>query len=88
MTDDDRGHGPDDLGDDEQEFEVEEYERYIEDPPADLEVAEDDDNDAEAAYDWADRHPAAARHDETTLVNNQSDEAAEEAAVQERRPPR
>jgi len=48
----------------------------------------DDDNDAEAAYDWADRHPAAARHDETTLVNNQSDEAAEEAAVQERRPPR
>jgi hypothetical protein len=88
MTDDDRGHGPDDLGDDEQEFEVEEYERYIEDPPGDLEVAEDDDNDAAAAYDWADRHPAVAGHEGTTLVNDQGDEAAEDAAVQERRPPR
>jgi hypothetical protein len=87
MTNDDRGYGPDDMGDDEQEFEVEEYEQYIEDPPDDLDVAEDDDDDAEAAYDWADRHPSAAGRDGTP-VNDLSDEAAEESAVQERRPPR
>jgi hypothetical protein len=86
MTDD-RGYGPDDMGDDEQEFEVEEVERYIEDPPDDLEITEDDDNDAENAYDWARRHPTAAGHDGIP-VNDQSDEAAEESAVQERRPPR
>ena len=35
MTSDDRtaGPGPDDMGDDEQEFEIAEYEQYIEDPP-------------------------------------------------------
>jgi hypothetical protein len=87
MTEGDRSHGPDDMGDDEQEFEVDEYERYIEDPPDDLEITEDDDNDAENAYDWADRHPKAAGRD-GTLVNDLSDEPAEEAAVQERRPPR
>jgi hypothetical protein len=86
MTDD-RGYGPDNMGDEEQELEAEEYERYIEDPPDDLKVTEDDDNDAEKAYDWAGRHPKAAGHD-GTLVNDRSDEAAEESAVQERRPPR
>jgi len=73
------------MGDDEQEFEVEEYERYIEDPPDDLEVTEDDDNDAEDAYSWADRHPTAAGHDGTS-VSDRTDQAAEESAVQERRP--
>jgi hypothetical protein len=87
MTDDDRSYGPDDMGDDEQEFEAEEYERYIEDPPNDLVVTEDDDADAEDAQDWADRHPAAAGHD-GTLVNDETGKTAEESAVQARRPPR
>ena len=44
MDSDERiGHGPDDMGDDEQEFEVSEYEQYIEDPPEDLVISEDDD---------------------------------------------
>ena len=48
MDSDERiGHGPDDMGDDEQEFEVSEYEQYIEDPPDDLVISEDDDSDAE-----------------------------------------
>jgi hypothetical protein len=54
------GYGPDDMGDDAQETEVAEYEQYIEDPPADLVIAEDDDNDAEQATDWAARHPRSA----------------------------
>ena len=87
VTIDDRGFGPDDMGDDEQETEVEEYERYIEDPPADLEITEDDDNDAEVAYDWADRHPGAAGHDGKP-VHDRRDETAEESAVQVRRLPR
>jgi hypothetical protein len=73
-----RGHGPDDMGDDEQEFEVSEYEQYIEDPPDDgLVIAEDDDDDAEAAEDWAARHPKAATRPEVP------DEAAEETAMHE-----
>jgi hypothetical protein len=85
--DDDRGFGPDDMGDDEQETTVEEYERYIEDPPDDLEIAEDNDNDAENAYDYAARHPEAAGHDGNP-VNDRRDETAEESAVRVRRLPR
>ena len=84
MTDNDRGYGPDDMGDDEQEFETEEYERYIEDPPEDLPVTEDSDDDAEAAYDWAERHPTAAGRDGDP-ASVQQDESAEESAVRERR---
>ena len=71
------GHGPDDMGDDEQEFEVAEYEQYVEDPPDDLVISEDDDSDAEAAEDWAARHPRAATRPEVP------DEAAEESAIHE-----
>ena len=71
------GHGPDDMGDDEQEFEVSEYEQYIEDPPDDLVISEDDDNDAEQAEDWAARHPRAATRREVP------DEAAEDSAIHE-----
>ena len=85
--DDDRGFGPDDMGDDEQETTVEEYERYIEDPPDDLVIAEDNDNDAEQAYDYADRHPEAAGHDGNP-VSDRRDETAEESAVRVRRLPR
>lgn len=84
---DDRGYGPDDMGDDEQETEVEEYERYIEDPPDDLQITEDADDDASAAYDWAARHPEAAGHDGNP-VTDQRNETAEESAVQVRRLPR
>ena len=88
MTDDDRSYGPDDMGDDEQEFEVEEYERYIEDPPdGELDIAEDDDNDAGGAQAWADRHPAAVGHD-GVLTDDDTDRPAEESAVHERQPPR
>lgn len=52
------GYGPDDLGDDEQEAEVSEYDRYTEDPPDQgVLIAEDNDDDAEAAQDWAAKHP-------------------------------
>ena len=59
MNSDERktGHGPDDMGDDEQEFELAEYKQYIEDPPRDLVIREDNDDDGEDAQDWADTHP-------------------------------
>jgi hypothetical protein len=72
------GHGPDDMGDDEQEFEVSEYEQYIEDPPDDLVIGEDDDSDAEAAEDRAARHPKDATRPEVP-----DDVAAEDAAIHE-----
>ena len=55
MTSDDRtGPGPDDMGDDEQEFEIAEYDQYIEDPPdSGLAIDEDDDDDGERSVDWA-----------------------------------
>jgi hypothetical protein len=72
------GHGPDDMGDDEQEFEVSEYEQYIEDPPDDLVISEDDDSDAGAAEDRAARHPKDA-----TRPAVPDDVAAEDAAIHE-----
>ena len=72
-----RGHGPDDMGDDEQESEVSGYAQYIEDPPDDLVISEDDDSDAEDAADWAARHPGDATRQE------EPDEAAEETALHE-----
>jgi len=72
------GHGPDDMGDDEQEFEVSEYEQYIEDPPDDLVISEDDDSDAEAAEDGAVRHPKDATRPEVP-----DDVPAENAAIHE-----
>jgi hypothetical protein len=72
------GHGPGDMGDDEQETEVAEYEQYIEDPPNDLLIAEDNDDDAEEAADWAARHPRAAEHDEEPRAAELDDEPTEE----------
>jgi hypothetical protein len=66
------------MGDDEQEFELSEYEEYIEDPPDDLVISEDDDRDAEDAEDWAARHPSAATKPEVP-----DDVAAEDAAIHE-----
>ncbi|HSZ39968.1 MAG TPA: hypothetical protein VK817_08425 [Trebonia sp.] len=74
------GYGPDDMGDDEQDTEVAEYEEYIEDPPDDLVIAEDADDDAEKAEDWAARHPKAA-----TRPEEPDDESAEQAAIRETR---
>jgi hypothetical protein len=74
------GHEPDDMGDDEQESEVSEYEYYLEDPPDDLVIAEDGDDDAEAAADWAARHPRAA-----TAPDVPDDVSAEESAMHETR---
>jgi hypothetical protein len=74
------GQGPDDMGDDAQETEVGEYEQYIEDPPDELVIAEDDDNDAEQAADWAARHPRAS-----TTSPVPDDKSAEESAVHETR---
>ena len=74
------GHGPDDMGDDAQETEVAEYAQYIEDPPDELLIAEDDDNDAEQAMDWAARHPRAASDPSAP-----DDKSAEESAVHETR---
>lgn len=73
------GHGPDNLGDDEQETEVGEYEQYVEDPPdGGLIIAEDNDDDAEAALDWAARHPRAATREPVP-----DDVSAEQAAIHE-----
>ncbi len=74
------GHGPDDMGDDAQETEVAEYAQYMEDPPSDLVIVEDDDNDAMRATDWAARHPRA-----TSDVTGSDDKPAEESAVHETR---
>ena len=72
------GQGPDDMGDDEQEFELSEYEQYIEDPPDDLVISEDDDSDAENAEDYAARHPSDATRPEVP-----DDQGAEDAAIHE-----
>ena len=83
------GHGPDNLGDEEQDTEVAQYEYYLEDPPDDLVIAEDDDDDAEEATDWAARHPRAAEHDEEPDAVELDDEPtgenepAEQAAMHE-----
>lgn len=72
------GHGPDEMGDDPQETEVFEYAQYMEDPPHDLVIAEDDDNDAMQATDWAARHPRA-----TAAAAGLDDKPAEESAIHE-----
>jgi hypothetical protein len=72
------GYGPDNMGDDAQETEVSEYEQYIEDPPEDLVIAEDDDNDALQATDWAARHPRS-----TASAPEPDDKPAEESALRE-----
>lgn len=66
------------MGDDEQETDVAEYEHYIEDPPDDLVISEDSDDDAEEAADWAARHPRAA-----AAEPEPGDESAEQAAMHE-----
>lgn len=71
------GYGPDDMGDDAQETEVSEYEQYIENPPDDLVIAEDEDDDAERAADWAARHPKSA------ASAPEPDKPAEESALRE-----
>jgi hypothetical protein len=73
-----QGRGPDDMGDDEQETEVAEWEEYIADPPdGELVIAEDNDDDAEAATDWAARHPRQV------AAPDEDDTPAAEAAVHE-----
>jgi hypothetical protein len=82
MTSDDRtaGRGPDDMGDDEQEFEIAEYEQYIEDPPdSGLAIAEDDDDDAEQDVDWAESHPRQVAKD----GEEPDDRPAESSAIHE-----
>ena len=74
------GPGSDDMGDDEQESEVQAYQRYLDDPPDDLIISEDADNDAEEAVDWAARHPRAAGS-----AGEPDDESAEESAIRETR---
>jgi hypothetical protein len=74
------GPGPDDMGDDEQESEIQEYQRYLDDPLDDLTTTESDDNDVEEAAEWAARHPRAAG-----TVNEPGDESAGESAVPETR---
>ena len=81
MDSDERiGHGPDDMGDDEQEFEVSEYEQYIEDPPdSGLAIDEDDDDDGERAVDWSETHPR-----EVVRENAEPDDRpAESSAIHE-----
>jgi len=73
------GYGPDDMGDDAQETELAGYSQYIKDPPDDLVIAEDDDNDAEQATDWAARHPRASSE------AGPDDKSAEESAIHETR---
>ncbi len=68
------------MGDDEQEFEIAEYEQYIEDPPdGGLAIAEDDDDDGDRAVDWAETHPR-----EVVRENADSDDRpAESSAIHE-----
>ena len=73
------GPGPDDMGDDEQESDIQEYQRYLDDPPNDLVIPEDDDSDAEEAVDWAAHHPRAGG------IVEPDDESAEESAIHETR---
>ena len=82
MTDDRQtGAGPDDMGDDEQEFEIAEYDQYIEDPPdSGLAIDEDDDDDGEAAVDWSETHPRQVERDNNPEPD---DQPAESAAIHE-----
>lgn len=88
------GHGPDDMGDDEQETELAAYKQYIEDPPDDLDIAEDDDDDAEAATDWAALHPRKVRAEEERAERDLKEQqediddvGAEDAAMHRTREP-
>lgn len=75
------------MGDDEQQCEVAEWRKYIEDPPeGELEFPEDEgeDYDAEDAYDWASQHPRAEGPDGSLA---EDDLPAERSAVRERRGP-
>jgi hypothetical protein len=74
------GPGPDDMGDDEQESEIQEYQRYLDEPPDDLVIPEDNDDDAEQDVDWAARHPRAAGR-----ISEPDDKSAEESAIRETR---
>jgi hypothetical protein len=74
------GPSPDDMGDDEQESEIQEYQRYLDEPPDDLVIPEDNDDDAERDVDWAARHPRAA-----ASTSEPDDESAEESAIRETR---
>jgi len=66
------------MGDDEQESEVAEWKQYIEDPPeGELPVAENNDDDAQQAVDWAERHPRQVAEPA------EDDTPAEEAAIHE-----
>jgi hypothetical protein len=80
MNSDERtaGRGPDDMGDDEQETELAEYKQYIEDPPANFAITEDNDDDANQAQDWADRHPK-----QVAEPADDNDKPAEESAIHE-----
>jgi hypothetical protein len=82
MSEDDprAGYGPDDMGDDEQETDVAGYEQYIADPPDDLVIAEDDDNDATEAEDWSATHPGTVAR-EQRAEEEPDDQPAEQAAI-------
>lgn len=68
-----------DMGDDEQEDEIFLYERYIEDPPANLVIREPEDQEvgitAALAREWSRREQ---RHEEVV----EDERSAEEAAVE------
>jgi hypothetical protein len=72
------GYGPDDMGDDGQETELAEYKQYIEDPPSNFAITEDNDDDAQQAQDWADRHPQ-----QLAAPDNDDDKSAEQSAIHE-----
>ena len=79
MTSDDRtaGPGPDDMGDDEQEFEIAEYDQYIEDPPdSGLAIDEDDDDDGERDVDWAETHPREVVRENADADNRPAESSA------------
>ena len=65
------------MGDDEQETEVAEWKQYIEDPPENFAITEDNDDDAGQAQDWADRHPRQVAEDA------EDDTPAEQSAIHE-----
>ena len=78
--------GPDDdMGDDEQETDTALYERYIEDPPKDLEIKDEDDGEV-GIEEWLpmETRPGDARKQAEQADDRPAEEAAEHLSRRDR----
>ncbi|GLZ81179.1 hypothetical protein Afil01_59860 [Actinorhabdospora filicis] len=73
------GRGPDDMGDDEQETDTSEWERFIEDPPEDMVIRAEPDGGEIGITEWMpmETRPGDARREAEEADPRSAEEAAE-----------